>query len=156
MVFLHPTQNDLGYFSPGFLRRGRAMGAAVAKGHVMKCAAGDLGRENSCVNSSHGSTGAANCSTPLAIQEGIPSLHRSVSACNTSTPRSSASSSPIKESIFLIHSSCLSLGRLKPPLFAEIPPLIRKPSWRTQPFFPQSEFLLHRGCLKTGLVFLTP
>lgn len=153
MVFLHPTQNDLGYFSPGFLRRGRAMGAAVAKGHVMKCAAGDLGRENSCVNSSHGSTGAANCSTPLAIQEGIPSLHRSVSACNTSAPRSSASSSPIRESIFLIHSSCLSLGRLKPPLFAEIPPLIRKPSWRTQPFFHKASFSYIEDASKQDLFF---
>lgn len=29
------------------------VGAAVAKGSVMKCAGWDLGRENSCVNSSH-------------------------------------------------------------------------------------------------------
>lgn len=70
------------------------MGAAAAKGSVMKCAVGDLGRENSCVNSSHPSTAIGNCSTPLVMAGGysppasfLQPAHRSVSARDATGPK---------------------------------------------------------------------
>lgn len=70
------------------------MGAAVAEGSVMKCAVGDLGRENSCVNSSHPSTAIGNCSTPLVMAGGysppapfLQPAHRSVSARDAAGPK---------------------------------------------------------------------
>lgn len=81
------AENSACYFPTGFFCRGRAVGAAAAKGSVMKCAVGDLGRENSCVNSSHPSTAIGNCSTPLVMAGGysppcfIPSARAQVSKC---------------------------------------------------------------------------
>lgn len=119
------------------------MGAAAAKGSVMKCAVGDLGRENSCANSSHWSTGIVNCSTPLVMAGGyspprfIPSARAQVRKCpRYSWCKGTAHPQPHPrqgKTGCIIH-FLISAKTRNYLSFFEIPPQIRKFSWRSSVF----------------------